>query len=81
MKMAGHVYLIGSRLFGWYKIGKSSNASHSSLYQIFSVPRSIEKKIDRLVKAQKQAEQRAYTAEQRAVELEALLKSIELPKI
>lgn len=25
--MAGHVYLIGSPLFRWYKIGKSSNAS------------------------------------------------------
>lgn len=25
--MAGHVYLIGTRKFNWYKIGKSSNAS------------------------------------------------------
>lgn len=25
--MAGYVYLIGSKLFRWYKIGKSSNAS------------------------------------------------------
>jgi len=25
--MAGHVYLIGSRQFKWYKIGKSSNAT------------------------------------------------------
>ena len=25
--MAGHVYLIGSRTFNWYKIGKSNNAA------------------------------------------------------
>lgn len=25
--MAGHVYLIGTRKYGWYKIGKSSNAT------------------------------------------------------
>lgn len=25
--MAGHVYLIGSRIFNWYKIGKSGNAA------------------------------------------------------
>lgn len=25
--MAGHVYLIGSRKYNWYKIGKSSNAA------------------------------------------------------
>lgn len=25
--MAGHVYLIGSRKYSWYKIGKSSNAA------------------------------------------------------
>ncbi len=25
--MAGHVYLIGSRTFNWYKIGKSGNAA------------------------------------------------------
>lgn len=149
--MAGHVYLIGSRLFGWYKIGKSSNAAirvselgillpfrieviaiwksenhhelekflhekyaderingewfafrkgrlNDVIYQInglrlashqvnnissFSniekdaslpAPRSVEKRIDKITK-------RASEAERRVKELEALLQSMEMPKI